>query len=81
MNILARSQSATGMIVVAESTKDSYRYLRCDHSILGGRWVIKAPFGDKLSDSIYAAFILQEAVRLVERAKPPVTQPEKALVM
>ncbi|KDQ17982.1 hypothetical protein BOTBODRAFT_29296 [Botryobasidium botryosum FD-172 SS1] len=80
VKILARSQSVTGMIVVAESMKDSYRYLRCDHSILGGRWIIRAPFGDKLSDSMYAAFILQEAVRLVEREETS-EQTKKALVI
>jgi len=69
------------MIVVVESTKDSSRYLRCDHSILGGRWVIKAPFGDKLSDSMYAAFILQEAVRLVERTETSLKEAKQALVI
>lgn len=51
----------------------SLRYLRASHSILGGVWVgdrvaVKSNFdsqGTPLGDSIYSAFVLQEAVRLV----------------
>ncbi|KAG6830315.1 hypothetical protein H0H92_001250 [Tricholoma furcatifolium] len=59
----------------------SVRYLRASHSILGGVWMDskvnvlehKAPpldsFGTPLGDSIYSAFVLQEAVRLVDGKK------------
>jgi hypothetical protein len=55
----------------------SLRYLRASHSILGGVWmgakvaaIDNTPFltdsyGTSLGDSIYSAFVLQEAVRLV----------------
>ncbi|KAG6335107.1 hypothetical protein ID866_3976 [Astraeus odoratus] len=55
----------------------SLRYLRASHSLLGGVWTAdrvatigNAPpqtdgFGTPIGDSIYSAFVLQEAVRLV----------------
>jgi len=55
----------------------STRYLRASHSLLGGVWThdnvrvlddkppISDSFGNLLGDSIYSAFVLQEAVRLV----------------
>ncbi|RDB19898.1 hypothetical protein Hypma_012759 [Hypsizygus marmoreus] len=55
----------------------SVRYLRASHSILGGVWMgakvhvlddeppVHDSFGTQLGDSIYATFVLQEAVRLV----------------
>ena len=54
----------------------SIRYLRASHSLLGGVWThnnvhvldeppISDSFGIPLGDSIYSAFVLQEAVRLV----------------
>lgn len=57
----------------------SLRYLRASHSLLGGVWIGDqiattdgAPprtdaSGTLLGDSIYTAFVLQEAVRLVNR--------------
>ncbi|KDQ20086.1 hypothetical protein BOTBODRAFT_27508 [Botryobasidium botryosum FD-172 SS1] len=81
INVLARTQGVTGTIVIAEDVKMSLRYMRCDHSLLGGRWVIKAPTGDSLSESIYATFVLQDAVRLVKRSKVPKGEPERALTI
>jgi hypothetical protein len=55
----------------------SLRYLRAAHSLLGGAWINDAAVvkdasfamfdmqGTRLGDPIYAAFVLQEAVRLV----------------
>ena len=59
-----------------EPQMHSIRYLRASHSILGGVWThdnvqvldelpISDSFGVQLGDSIYSAFTLQEAVRLV----------------
>jgi hypothetical protein len=54
------------------------RYLRASHSLLGGVWTheramnVDASFathdaaGNQLGDSIYTAFVLQEAVRLID---------------
>ncbi|EAU86927.2 spermine/spermidine synthase [Coprinopsis cinerea okayama7 len=56
----------------------SARYLRASHSILGGVWThekvmvtdqserpVEDSFGTPLGDSIYATFVLQEAVRMI----------------
>lgn len=67
VNLLARSDSVTGTIVVGESVEDGFRFLRADHSILGGRWIGDKTYGAPLGESVYGAFTLQEAVRLVKR--------------
>ena len=67
VNLLARSDSVTGTIVVGEYVEGRYRFLRADHSLLGGRWISTQPGGAPLGDSVYGAFALQEAIRLVER--------------
>ena len=45
MRVLHSEQSLTGQIVVAENIRDGYRFMRCDHSILGGRWTREIPDG------------------------------------
>lgn len=70
--VLARGHSVTGTLSVIEHRLGSDRWirvLRCDHSILGGLW-LEDPDSDLDAaqlESIYTAFHLQEAVRLVER--------------
>jgi hypothetical protein len=72
----------------------SMRYLRASHSILGGVWIgdqvstrgNSAPVldatGAPLGDSIYSAFVLQEAVRLIDTMNRAVQSgQEKALFM
>ena len=72
----------------------SLRYLRASHSILGGVWIgdnvstraNSAPLldaeGTPLGDSIYSAFVLQEAVRLVDTTDRAILSgQEKALFM
>ncbi|KAF8646374.1 hypothetical protein AX16_007240 [Volvariella volvacea WC 439] len=72
----------------------SVRYLRASHSILGGVWTGKRVMvwegetpltdleGSQLGDSIYATFVLQEAVRLVNStAKAKAGKLESALVI
>lgn len=81
VRLLARAHGSTGLVVVGEHVEEEFRFLRVDHSLLGGRW-----FGDKvapdardgLGDSIYSTFVLQEAVRLVQRKKH---KNERALFM
>lgn len=90
LRILSSEQSVTGRIVVAEDYNHGFRFLRADHSLLGGVWIgektVKmerdAPFvrdmsGAKLGDSIYSTFVLQEAARFQERETPQ----ENALIM
>ncbi|BGP32808.1 hypothetical protein JCM10296v2_004592 [Rhodotorula toruloides] len=97
-DVLASRRSVTGWITVAEHVMPSpdgsnerdwtLRYLRADHSLLGGLWVgpsrdmLKMQYGTEPSEeevvrraeSIYSTFILQEAVRLV---KPPQDVPQQ----
>ena len=66
-SLVARQESLTGYISVLDSTKDGFRAMRCDHSLLGGEWTNR-PVGhpSKLNEPIYAIFVMLEAVRLVE---------------
>jgi hypothetical protein len=43
LRVLSSEKSVTGQIVVAESLTNGYRFLRCDHSLLGGRWMREVP--------------------------------------
>jgi hypothetical protein len=91
--VLLSQKGVSGRIVVSEVAHESgwqYRFLRADHSILGGQWLTKVT-DDKgvnrmeFSDSIFAAFPLQEVLLLAERgdlSAPPRPAPgESALVM
>ncbi|PIL37308.1 hypothetical protein GSI_01001 [Ganoderma sinense ZZ0214-1] len=70
---------------------ENMRYLRAGHSLLGGVWVgpkvtamdpelvLKDEAGNELGDSVYTAFILQEAVLLAEKADN--SRPKNALII
>jgi hypothetical protein len=68
--LLARQESITGYVSVVENTADNaFRLLRCDHSLLGGEWLVTPEAyrrGQRQRESIFAVFVLLEAVRLVE---------------
>ncbi|KAF3903655.1 hypothetical protein AA313_de0206331 [Arthrobotrys entomopaga] len=71
--VLARQESNTGYISVLENQKAQYRFLRCDHSILGGVWLMHHPElakkkknPDHLREPIYAVFVMLEAIRLID---------------
>lgn len=71
LRILNSTNSITGQIVVGEifPGKDSpysrpIRYLRADHSLIGGVWL--DPNSLDIVQSIYPAFFVQEAVRLID---------------
>jgi hypothetical protein len=79
---------------LSEEHPTSFRYLRASHSILGGVWIGDqvstrangAPTldatGTPLGDSIYSAFLLQEAVRLIDTTDRAIQNgQEKALFM
>ncbi|KAF1840219.1 uncharacterized protein K460DRAFT_381072 [Cucurbitaria berberidis CBS 394.84] len=72
--LLARQESITGYISVVENYADNaFRLLRCDHSLLGGEWLVTPEAykkGQRQRESIFAVFVLLEAVRLIE---PPIT--------
>ncbi|KAG8697062.1 hypothetical protein FRC08_006761 [Ceratobasidium sp. 394] len=70
VRVLARSDSTTGTVVIAENLVDNFRFMRCDHSLLGGVWTPGSRgriYSNGLGDSIYTTFVVQEAVRLVNR--------------
>ncbi|KAK1058215.1 hypothetical protein LTR74_013590 [Friedmanniomyces endolithicus] len=68
--VLARQWSTTGYLSVIEGSADQYRALRCDHSLLGGEWLLtdqkRQQEGWQVPESIYAIFHILEAVRLIE---------------
>ncbi|WVO22090.1 uncharacterized protein IAS62_003415 [Cryptococcus decagattii] len=72
LRVLSSEQSLTGRVVVGDNLKQGYRFLRCDHSILGGRWFREREInGEKtveLGDSIFAVFNLQEVMTLAHRS-------------
>ncbi|KAF1816687.1 spermine/spermidine synthase [Eremomyces bilateralis CBS 781.70] len=67
--LLERQESLTGYISVLEGQNDAFRVMRCDHSLLGGEWLVspdRAEQGQKEPESIYSVFNMLEAVRLIE---------------
>jgi hypothetical protein len=74
--ILARQESLTGYVSVLENNADNaFRLLRCDHSLLGGEWLVTPEAyrkGQRRPESIFAVFVLLEAIRLVKPVDPSV---------
>ncbi|ODO09808.1 hypothetical protein I350_02025 [Cryptococcus amylolentus CBS 6273] len=68
LRILSSEMSLTGRIVVADNLKDNYRFLRCDNSILGGRWIRERNGKTEMGDTIFAVFNLQEVATLAHRS-------------
>ncbi|KAH7112899.1 S-adenosyl-L-methionine-dependent methyltransferase [Dendryphion nanum] len=88
--ILARHESITGYVSVLENTGDtSFRIMRCDHSLLGGEWLVTpyaASRGQTQRETIFSVFVILEAVRLIEPLQsttitPPPSNPPSALVI
>ena len=66
-SLVARQESLTGYISVLENTKDGFRAMRCDHSLLGGEWIDQDRASrSQLGEPIYSCFVMLEAVRLVQ---------------
>lgn len=87
-SLLARQDSVTGYVSVLDNFKEGYRILRCDHSLLGGDWIQLRPnlAISPLQEPIYSAFVMLEAIRLIElpvvKSTPPKPDSEKsALIM
>lgn len=67
--ILERRDSVTGYVSVLESHKDMFRVMRCDHSLLGGEWLMtpqRKMQGQTGREAVYSVFTMLEAVRLVD---------------
>lgn len=78
-SLIERHESLTGYISVLQDNQNKFRVMRCDHSLLGGEWMLPDdPTGKrKVAEPVYAVFTMLEAVRLVEREKP--VEQEQAL--
>ncbi|KKY13974.1 putative spermine spermidine synthase [Diplodia seriata] len=64
--LLDRVESLTGYVSVIESHENQFRLLRCDHSLLGGEWLVSPQrAGQTQPETIYTVFTMLEAVRLV----------------
>jgi hypothetical protein len=83
--VLERKESLTGYISVLESTKEGFRVMRCDHSLLGGEWVKWPGMGryqhNRVAEPVFAVFAMLDAVRLVDVPDPVPDHEAKALVM
>jgi hypothetical protein len=82
--LLERQESLTGYISVLESWDNQFRVLRCDHSLLGGNWLLtpeRVEFGQQFPETIYSVFTMLEAVRLVEVPHQKPDSEKSALVM
>ena len=74
--VIAREESVTGYISVIENRAKGYRVMRCDHSLLGGEWILGVgswPGGESyngpsglVAEPVYAVFVMLEAIRLVQ---------------
>lgn len=77
--LLARQESLTGYVSVMESqSENGFRVLRCDHSLLGGEWLVTPEAyekGQRQRETIFSVFVLLEAVRLVEPRKATGAKP------
>ncbi|PVH83168.1 spermine/spermidine synthase [Cadophora sp. DSE1049] len=78
--LIDRQESLTGYISIIESAEQRFRVMRCDHSLLGGEWLVKSS-RNGMPEPIYGVFVMLEAVRLVE-VDPPIPDSEaKAFVV
>ena len=67
--LIERRDSITGYISVLQNKKDGFTAMRCDHSILGGEWDLnpdRMKQGQIVKETIYSAFTMLEAVRLIK---------------
>ena len=83
-SLLDRQESVTGYVSVLRNEMEQVELLRCDHSLLGGDWLLtpeRQKAGMTKSEPVYAVFSLLEAVRLVETGQKKSDAEKSALVM
>ncbi|KAK8230901.1 spermine/spermidine synthase family protein [Phyllosticta capitalensis] len=79
--LLERHESLTGYVSVLESRESQFRVLRCDHSLLGGHWMVtpaRMETGQWHPEPIYSVFVMLEAVRLVKTLPADQERPDGA---
>lgn len=81
VRLLASAAGPTGQIVAAENLEMGFRYLRADHSLLGGLWLDVPQTRGQPGDSVYSAFMMQEGALFVERPMKEEGERVKALIM
>ena len=67
--LLDRQESVTGYVSVLRNDESDLLLLRCDHSLLGGEWLVtpeRRANGMTQPEPVYAVFSMLEAVRLVK---------------
>lgn len=82
--LLERRESVTGYVSVLNSVENEFRVLRCDHSLLGGDWLVTEKSkkrGQKVKETVYSIFTMMEAARLVEGENERVDKDSSALFM
>ncbi|EME44844.1 hypothetical protein DOTSEDRAFT_87355 [Dothistroma septosporum NZE10] len=83
--LVDRQWSNTGYISILDSFEHQYRVMRCDHSLLGGEWLLteerKKKEGWKVNEPIYAVFEMLEAVRLLQVTPAILDTEAQALVI
>jgi len=82
--LIDRKESLTGYISVLESRESQFRLLRCDHSLLGGEWLLtpeRIAQGQQVAEPVYQVFTMLEAVRLIETPSKRAEKKKSALVM
>lgn len=82
--LLQRKESLTGYVSVLDSHENDFRVLRCDHSLLGGDWLVterSRQKGLRRRETVYSVFTMLEAVRLVERQNAIADHSSSALFM
>ncbi|KAF2139126.1 uncharacterized protein K452DRAFT_290224 [Aplosporella prunicola CBS 121167] len=79
--LLDRVESLSGYVSVLESGENQFRLLRCDHSLLGGEWLVtpeRQRMGQTQRETIYTVFTMLEAVRLVQTAASETPDAQKS---
>jgi hypothetical protein len=82
--VLERHDSKTGYVSVVENQKDQFRALRCDHSLLGGEWLVtpeRKKIGQTKRETIYSVFTMLESVRLIKTKEESPDSDRHALFM
>lgn len=69
--LIERQESVTGYLSVLQDNTNKFKVMRCDHSLLGGEWLLPADSKDQrqVAEPIFAVFTMLESVRLVERSQ------------
>lgn len=68
-SLIERHESLTGYLSVLQDNNNNFRVMRCDHSLLGGEWLLPPDPKNarRVAEPVFAVFTMLESVRLVER--------------